>query len=817
MFEFLFKYSRVAFQQGELSLAWPPWAVVAAVLLLVPGVLFLLRYRRPLGQSRWDRLILTALRAAALSVLLFCLLRPILRVSTVVPRRNFIGVLLDDSRSMRIADAGSGTRGSVLQSLLAGEGGEAGAGETAGPGEAGPGAEMGPLRRGLEERFQLRFFRFSRRAARIPGPESLDFSGDRTELAGALEEVLGELDGVPLSGLVVVTDGADNSDGTLTDALLALRSAGVPVHTVGLGRTEIRPDLELQRVELPRSVLHGSTVVADVVLAHRGLGGRSVRVEVEDDGRILGSREIVLPGKGESVSTQLQFTAEEGGARRLTFRATTRSEEAVAENNERELLLEVRDRRRKILYLEGEPRFEVKFLRRAVAGDPNLQLVVLLRSAENKFLRLDVDRPDELAGGFPDTREELFRYDGLILGSVEASFFTHDQLRMIGDFVSRRGGGLLLLGGRRALGEGGYAGTPLADLLPVRLPPPERGASRTPLGEPGAGSAIEESTANAGIEVPEAIETLKVELTPAGRRHPAVRLAESEEASVERWAALPPLSTPNRLGEVKPGAVTLLSGEPLTGGASRIVLAYQRFGRGITVAFPVQDSWMWQMHAEISVEDQTHETFWRQLLRWLVSGVPGRVEVMASEEQLPVGEPVTLRAEVEDARYLRVNGAEVVARVTSPTGLEQELPMTWTVRRDGEYEATFTPEENGVYTVRADVAGVEGGRTSGPGGESGSGSALASSGETHFAVGPAEREAFEAGMNAPLLQRIARETGGRFYTEENVASLPEEIVYTESGDTVVEERPLWDMPVLLLLLLGLVGGEWGYRRLRGMA
>ena len=127
------------------------------------------------------------------------------------------------------------------------------------------------------------------------------------------------------------------------------------------------------------------------------------------------------------------------------------------------------DESEKVLYFEGEPRWEVKFVRRAVSDDENLQVVVLQRTAESKFLRLDVDDAEELAAGFPKTREELFRYRALILGSVEASFFTHDQLNLIADFVSQRGGGLLLLGGRNSFREGGYEGTPVAEALPVFL------------------------------------------------------------------------------------------------------------------------------------------------------------------------------------------------------------------------------------------------------------------------------------------------------------------------------------------------------------
>ena len=143
--------------------------------------------------------------------------------------------------------------------------------------------------------------------------------------------------------------------------------------------------------------------------------------------------------------------------------------EQVVQNNSREALIEVRDRREKILYFEGEPRFETKFIRRAVEDDKNLQVVILQRTAENKYLRLDVGDRDELVDGFPKTRDELFAYRALILGSVEAASFSPDQLRMIADFVGKRGGGLLMLGGRRSFAEGGWTGTPVGEVLPVNL------------------------------------------------------------------------------------------------------------------------------------------------------------------------------------------------------------------------------------------------------------------------------------------------------------------------------------------------------------
>jgi hypothetical protein len=194
--------------------------------------------------------------------------------------------------------------------------------------------------------------------------------------------------------------------------------------------------------------------------------------------------------------------------------------------------------------------------------------------------------------------------------------------------------------------------------------------------------------------------------------------------------------------------------------------------------------------------------FWRRMIRWLVDGVPNQVNVTTTADRVEPGEPIKLAAEVLDAAYAEVNDSRVVARVTSPSGKVSELPVDWTVTRDGDYRTTFVPEEAGLYDIR--VAAARDQKDIG-------------AAQLHVRVSAGDAEYFDAAMRAPLLRRIADDTGGRFFTPANVASLPEAVSYTGRGVTVVEERELWDMPAMLLVLLGLVGTEWGYRRARGLA
>ncbi len=753
LFRLLFKYRLLVFQQGDFAFATSRLTLAAAIVAALAGLFALATYRVSAARPR-DRAVLVGLRAASLVVLVVCLFRPTLVLKAAVPQQNFLGVLVDDSRSMQIADGGA-PRSDFVRGQLA------------------PG---GPLARALSQKFVLRYFRFSSSADRIGSPAKLAYGGTSTRVGQALERARDELSGLPLAGLVLVSDGADTSSTTIDGPLASLKARSIPVFTVGVGRERFAHDIQVTRVDAPRATLKGTSLVLNAVITQIGYAGQTVPLVVEDEGRIVGNEQVTLPPDGESATVPVHITATEAGARTFRFRVPPQAGEQVAENNAREVLVDVRDRREKILYFEGEPRFEAKFVLRAVEDDPNLQVVLLQRTAPNKFLRVNVGSPEELAGGFPKTREELFGYRGVILGSVEADSFTLEQIRMLADFVGRRGGGLLMLGGRRAFAEGGWAGTPLADVMPLTI---ERAARPAPF-----------------------FAELKLHPTRAGAAFPLTRIGDTDAASAARWQDLPPLTSVNVVGEPKPGATVLVTGATTDRAAAvHPVLAYQRYGRGAAIAFAVQDSWLWQMNPKTPATDPTYTTFWRRLARWLVDGVPDRVTVSTTEDRVDPGQAVDLMALVSDTTYLEENDSQVVAHVTSPSGRASDAPLEWSVERNGEYRGSFVPDETGSYEVR--VTAARRGKDEG-------------SAVVHVRAAPGTAEYFDAAMRAPLLRRIAEDTGGRFFTPADAAQLPDAISYGGRGVTVVEERELWDMPAVLLLLVALTGSEWAYRRARGL-
>jgi uncharacterized membrane protein len=755
--EFLLKYPLRVFEQG--TLVWQSGSAAGLILPAVAlvGLVAIAGYRRGAAQARLgDRIVLAGLRVLAFAIIAVCLLRPGLLVSMSVPQRNAIGILLDDSKSTLIQDADSVTRLDQIRRIF--------------------GDSSQRLVARLADRFAIRWYRFSEGLERIDDPSGLTGEGGRTDLSSALAEVRRDFTGTPLAGLIVATDGADNGGHPISEPLLSLRAAKVPVFTVGIGRERFERDIAIDRIELPRSTLRGAVLLGNVAIRARGAAGQELALTVEDGDRIIATRTISVPRGVEVITVPIRIPPLESGTRQLEVSVRPLSGEAVSQNNALGSQVRVRDRREKILYLEGTLRPEFAFLRRAAATDSNLQLVGLQRTSSGKFLRLGVDDSLELVRGFPTTRGELFQYRGLVLGTIEASFFTADQLRMIAEFVGERGGGLLALGGRSSFGEGAYQGTAVADALPVRF------ANR------------QADSAEAPIE-------LRVRPTPSGLTNAALMLTDREDDNAARWDSLPPLTSVNRLGVLKPGATVLLEGAPPGGGTPIPVLAFQRYGRGRALMLGVQDSWLWQMHASIPVEDLTHETLWRQLLRWLLEDVTDRLDLAITPERPVPGERVTLRAELADSGFTRVNDATLLARVTAPDGTIDSLPLDWTLGQDGVYSTSFVAAAEGRYRIELDAH---------RGGDS------LRIEPTQFEVADRGADFLNAEMRAPLLRRIAEETGGRFYTAATVSSLPDDIVYTESGITVRETKDLWDMPIVFLSLMLLLGTEWVYRRARGL-
>jgi hypothetical protein len=197
-----------------------------------------------------------------------------------------------------------------------------------------------------------------------------------------------------------------------------------------------------------------------------------------------------------------------------------------------------------------------------------------------------------------------------------------------------------------------------------------------------------------------------------------------------------------------------------------------------------------------------HDLFWRQLLRWLVSDVPEQVNLETDKDSYSLDENAVVRTEVNDESFLRLNNAQVSARIKAPSGRISTVPLTWDLSKEGQYTATFKPEELGIHEVTAEAF------------RSGKSLGIA---RTSFRVADSLEENHNANLNVDLLKKLAAGTGGRYYNVNSTRTLAEDISYSDKGATRLEEKELWDMPILFLLLVGAVSTEWILRKRKGLA
>jgi uncharacterized membrane protein len=761
VFSFLFKYRPYLFERGTIALR-PPWPLLVTVVLVGAALaLSYFFYRRGVRTlpGFWQ-LALAGLRAVPLLVLIAIFLQPVLILHSVIPQKSFVAVAYDMSKSMEIRDGGSGrSRLDIEKQLLR--------------------PDANPMLDELARKFKVRYFSFAGSAERVEGYQDRPRRGNLTDLGRTLEQVAGELGNAPISGIIVLSDGADNHSGDLQATASQMRAHNIPVFPVGIGSPHLSRDTEVVRVTAPRRVLKDAIIEADVAVSSKGYAGSTTRLLIKEGNRLVHSQEITLGGDDEVKTFKVSFSGGAAGPAIFSFRVEPFPDEVVSENNDLSALVRVEDDHPQVLYTDGEPRLIYGFLWRAIRDDKSLHMVTLLRQADGKLFRQGIDSPGVLEKGFPVEKAELFKYKCLILGSIEASYFTFDQLRLISDFVSQRGGGLLALGGKNSFGQGGYINSPLEDVLPILL--------RS--GQGSAGLARYQDS------------QFKAELTGYGLLHPATRLSTDEQQNKKRWVEAPPLIGFNPNAGPKPGATVLVQSSARdAAGQNPVLLAFQRFGRGKSMSLTTDSTWRWRMQLEAA--DNFHELFWKQLLRWLVSDVPDQVSVESDRHSYSLDDTVMLRAEVNDDAFMRLNNAKVTAKVKAPSGAMVSVPLIWDLSKEGQYSGSFRPLEEGVYEVATEA--FQGSRSLGVG-------------HANFRIAESQEEFHNAGMNAELLKKLATDTGGRYYTADTARTLPEDISLADTGASRLEEKELWDMPIFFLLVVGAVSAEWILRKRKGLA
>jgi len=744
VFNWLFRYPFSEFRYGTLIYLrdWPLYALLGIGLLGAIIIIAMAWRRRVLSLARTSTI--TGLQLAMWVLVLWVVWQPALLISSLRSGDNSIAVMLDASASMSVVDAADGdatTRMQQAQAVLKDASFNA-----------------------LGKDYQLKRYTFADNAGKIESFDELPRPITATHIGDSVLEVLNASRTTPLGAIVLLSDGSDNA-GQLDAAQLAeIARFGVPIHVIGIGREQMPEDFELENVLAPSMTLPGSKVAARVAIRHDGAGIAHVRVT--DGDKLLAANDITLSKDANLTTSWIDFNLNDTGYRELRFSIAQGPHERELRNNERTRLVNVQSEVAPVLYIEGEPRWDYKFMRRALEHDNSVRLVSLLRTTTNGIYRQGVDNPNELKDGFPRTREELFKYDALIVGNIQAAYFTHVQQQLIQDFVNLRGGNLLMLGGSNTLSDGGWMNTVVNDVLPVHLF--DKGSSK--------GTSFHRAQA-------------QVVLTPRGQRESWLKLADNELDNVKQWNSLPLLADYQDVGTLKPAASSLLSIK--FENREQPLFVTQTYGRGHASTLATGGTWRWRML--LPLNDQRHEIFWRQLTHHLVSNVPQQNELTANSQ----ADYIYVRAALRDKSYLPQRDANVSAVVTLPSGYTETLLLRPVADQPGLYAAEFEPQASGTFYIEMmarrgnEVIGTA--RTA-----------------VHHEHGAAEF--FSLRQNRALLEQLAQATGGHYWTLATLAGLPEAIRYSPAGVKEQQTKPLWDMPINFLLLILLKTTEWILRR-----
>jgi uncharacterized membrane protein len=770
MFEFFFKYPRSVYSRGQFALlgAWPKWVLALLIVAAAAGLAWLIRSRladaAPALRS-WRAWVIWGLQSVLAAVVLVLLWQPAITVAELRPQQNIIAVLVDDSRSMAKIENGVTREAAAIQALQNG------------------------VLASLNRTFQTRLYRVDDVPTRIDSLKDLQPNATSTRLSDSLKQLSNETSDLPVGAVVLLSDGDDNSGGVSADTINALRARHIPVHTVGFGQERAQHDVEMDDAVVAPRALAGSRLAAKITFHQRGYSGAKVNLMVRDvstgQAKALAAHMVTLGPDGNQQTETLMFDIGGAGAKTLQIAAVPLTGEENTANNTLTRVVNVSSEARRILYMEGEPRWEYKFIRQAEQDDRMVQIVSIDRTSENKLYRQGISDPKELADGFPSRAEDLFAYQGLMIGSVEAGYFTPVQQELIREFVDRRGGGLLLLGGQFALADGGWNATNLTELMPTTLP-----------SQPG--------TFHREADPRNGTTHTTAELAPAGEDSIITRLVDDPVANAAKWKKLPYLMDYEDPGTPKPGA-TVLANMITPEGRKLPLLTTENFGRGRTGIMATGGSWRWQMSSPLG--DTAHDLFWQQLLRWVVSDTPGHVAATVPAQMLLDSGAITFTADVRDQQYNPAPDAKVEAHILGPSGVTALVEMSPVPDNPGQFQAAWSAPRTGAYLteITAQRADARDGKIKELGRD-----------VLTFQRMDGVAENFHTEQNRELLEQLATQTGGQYWKPSDLSKLAANIPYSEAGVTMRQTRDLWNLPLVFLVLLTLRFSEWWLRRKWGI-
>ena len=610
--------------------------------------------------------------------------------------------------------------------------------------------------------------------ATIAEIKSLRAEGDQTRPAPAVKKVLDDLRGTPPAALILFTDGvASVSDADkLSTIAEAARRKGVQLHIVGFGSDEAAKDLQLNDTLVDEVAFVGDPMQFTAKVKGFGYAGRKVtlRLRKEGDSAALATQEITAPNDGQALKVELSYTSPVAGEFDLVLQIVPPSDETNKENNHETRHVSVREEKIRVLLADGLPRYEFRFLKQLLERDKSIELSTLLQDADLEYAEED----RTAIRYFPVKREDLTKFDVLVLGDLSPAELGPAVMENVRDFVREKGGSVVFIAGPQS-NPVEFAGTPLEVLLPFAI------ADVRALAAEAVGS-----------------DSYHPALTLEGQKGNSLfRLGDTEADSLRIWNGLPNFFWLVEIPKTKPG-VRVFAEHPLksgTGGRLPII-AMQQVGGGKVLFHATDETWRWRFRTG----DLHYGRYWIQAIRYLsrgrLIGKDRTAELSVDQLVYQRGQPVTLRVRFVDEKFLPTDPAGVTVTLDRKGEGRQTVKLTRLRESPTMFEAQVPRLAEGSYHAWVSQPAFNEAPPA-----------------TDFRIEAPQRELQRRGMDKTDLQLAAKLSHGRFYTLDDIDRLPAEIPRGTPVPLQTDEPiPLWNRWEVLSLLATLLTGEWLLRK-----
>ena len=734
----------------DMPAAWVLWLVIAPAVIAFAAFAYRLR-----GRNRSTRRATTIFRVLLLALVIFLCLGPALRDDHVSTEPAPLALLLDDSASMSSVDGNDGlTRQQNLSALLG-----------------------SPFREQLDDQYDLMAWQFAERlVATNPDGSQLNAAGQESAPGDALLALMAEYRGRRMLDVVLFSDGRSTSGVDLPEVSERLRNEGVKVHVVSYGNASAAPDLMLERIQTPDLVLAGDVALFSLRLRATGsnLPSEATVRLLDESGNVIGDSVLVQSPDENGVNLVLSAVLQEAGERTLTAEVIPVDGETAIDNNRITMSLTVKEVQVRVLYVEGGPRWEYRYLKdRLIRAERDISLSCWLAEADRNFTQEHSRDADSLLALPVEVDDLLENFDLVILGDADPTRLTPDPidgqrfLASLAEFVEK-GGGLLMLAGPK-YNPSAYIGTPIEAMLPIII------------GREDAVASKEYSPLPPDIQRP----------------HPVVLFSSDPEQNRELWTTSAPLWWYSPVERLRPGAQAWLVNNAVENRFGPHVIAASIFApEGWVGWIGTDETWRWRFPGGEKYVDR----FWRSALRHLaitrLRGDHGRLRLDLDRTEVELGAFLQVEARLLDDSFQPVVSEEVVPLFLDDSGNTSMLSPV--------------PDQPGIYRGRIRASSLGPARVFMTEDGDVDSEVIASA---RFNVHLSSREMANVSQDQVALAALASRTGGQLVPMDRANDLLDTLDGKNRVTRVISSaiRDLEAWPFLALFLV-LAAAEWLLRK-----